>query len=70
MNIYEEVQIILLRKGLSVRKLARNLRELGHIKIPKESGLSNKFKSGAIRFEEVQTILDYLGYELVIKEKR
>ena len=68
MDIYEEVRIILLKKGLSVRKLARLMNTLGY-KIPKESGLSNKFNSKAIRFEEVQQILDYLGYELIIKEK-
>ena len=28
-----------------------------------------KFKNKTIKFEEVQQILDYLGYELVIKEK-
>ena len=67
-DIYEEIRIILLRKGLSVRKLARLIEALGH-KMPKESGLSNKFKNKAIKFEEVQLILDYLGYELTIKEK-
>ena len=67
-DIYEELRIILLRKGLSVRKLARLMEALGY-KMPKESGLSNKFKNKSVRFEEVQIILDYLGYELVIKEK-
>ena len=68
-NIYEEIKILLLRKGLSMRKLTIKLRENGHKKIPKYGGLSNKFNSKTIRFEEVQLILDYLGYELTIKEK-
>ena len=68
-DIYEEVRILLLRKGLSMRKVAAILREKGLTKIPKEGGLSNKFNKKTIRFNEVQCILDFLGYELVIKEK-
>ncbi len=69
MNIYQEIQILLLRRGWSMRKLARQMIADGH-KIPKDGGLSNKFNSKAIRFEEVQEILDYLGYEWCIKEKQ
>ena len=69
MNIYQEVQILLLRKGWSMRKLARQMRASGYNKIPKDGGLSNKFNSKTIRFEEVQEILDYLGYKLELKEK-
>lgn len=68
-NIYEEVKVLMLRKGLSMRKIAKILRENGYKKIPKEGGLSNKFNKKTVRFDEVQTVLDYLGYELVIKEK-
>lgn len=69
-NIYEEIRILLLRKGLSMRKLASRLRDAGHTEIPAKSGLSNKFNVKTIRFSEVQTILDYLGYEIVIQEKK
>lgn len=68
-DIYEEVRVLLLRKGLSMRKVARILRENGHTKIPVEGGLSNKFNKKTIRFDEVQKILDFLGYEIEIKEK-
>ena len=68
-NIYEEVRILLLRKGLSMRKAVRNLIELGY-KLPIEGGLSSKFNKKTIKFEEVQLLLDYLGYELVICEKK
>lgn len=68
LNIYEEVRILLLKKGLSMRKLASELSALGY-KVPKGGGLSNKFNYNTIRFSEVQQIIDYLGYELVIKEK-
>ena len=69
LNIYEEVKILLIRKGLSMRKTAEKLREIGH-KVPANGGLSNKFNKKTIRFDEVQMILDYLGYELIIREKK
>ena len=67
-DIYEEVKILLLRKRLSMRKIATILKNSGH-KIPDKSGLSNKFNRKTIRFDEVQVILDYLGYKLEIVEK-
>ncbi len=70
LNIYEEVKILLLRKGLSMRKLAIRLLELG-CDIPAQGGLSTSFnKKKRVRFQTVQEILDYLGYELVIREKQ
>lgn len=68
LNIKEEVQICLLKRGLSMRKIARLLREKG-LNFPKESGLSVMFNKKRIKFDTVQEILDYLGYELIIKEK-
>lgn len=68
-KIYEEVRIILLRKGISMRKLASKLQEAG-IDVPIAGGLSTSFKHNRIRFETVQEILDYLGYELVIRERQ
>ncbi len=69
LDIYEEVRILLLRSRLSMRKLASNLKAEGYENIPVAGGLSNKFNKKTIRFEEVQQILDYLGYELIIKKK-
>ncbi len=68
LDIKEEIQIILLRKGLSMRKLARKMREEG-IDVPAESGLSYAFNQKRIRFQTVQEILDYLGFKLEIKRK-
>ena len=51
-----------------MRKLARQMIASGY-KIPKDGGLSNKFNSKTIRYEEVRQILDYLGYKIEIKEK-
>ena len=69
LNIYEEIRIILLRKGLSMRKLAIKMNE-ENCKVPVEGGLSNSFSKGNVKFKTVQQILDFLGYELVIKEKK
>lgn len=67
-NIKEEIQILLLKNGLSMRKIAEILRNKG-IDIPKASGLSYRFNQKRIRFETVQEILDYLGYEIKIVKK-
>lgn len=68
LNIKEELEICLLRKGLSMRKVIDILKNKG-IDIPCSSGLSVQLKNKRVRFETVQQILDYLGYKLVIEEK-
>jgi len=67
-DIKQEVQILLLKNCLSMRKIAQILREKG-IDIPKASGLSYRFNQKRVLFETVQQILDYLGYELKIVKK-
>lgn len=68
LNLKEEITICLLRRGMSMRKVAKILREKGY-NIPQASGVSDSINKKRIRFQTVQEILDYLGYELVIKEK-
>ena len=68
LDIKEEIQIMLLRKGMAMRKLARKMRETG-LDVPAESGLSYAFNQKRIRFQTVQEIIDYLGYEFEIKKK-
>ncbi len=69
LDIYEEIRIILLRKGLSMRKLAAKLLEMGY-KVPVKGGLSEQFKHERVRFKTVQQVLDFLGYEIIIQEKQ
>lgn len=69
LDIYEEIRIILLRKGLSMRKLAVKLLEMGY-KVPVKGGLSEQFKHERVRFKTVQQVLDFLGYEIIIQEKQ
>lgn len=52
-----------------MRKLAIKMNE-EKCKVPVEGGLSNSFLKGNVKFKTVQQILDFLGYELVIKEKK
>ncbi len=68
-DIKQEIQILLLKKCLSMRKISSILREQGY-KIPKASGLSYCFSQKRILFETVQQILDYLGYEIKIVKKQ
>lgn len=68
LEIKQEIQILLLRKGLSMRKLISRMRADG-INIPQSGSMSTQLSKKRVRFETVQEILDYLGYELVIREK-
>lgn len=67
-DIYEEIKVILLRKGLSMRKLSQRMNDNGY-KVPVCGGLSNSFSKQNIKFKTVQEVLDFLGYEFVIREK-
>ncbi len=69
LNIYEEIKIILLRKGLSLRKLSAKMQEQGY-DVPVPDAISAPFRRKRVRFEMVQEILDFLGYEIVIREKQ
>lgn len=52
-----------------MRKLAIKMNE-ENLKVPVEGGLSNSFSKESVKFKTVQQILDFLGYELVIREKK
>ncbi len=67
-DIKQEIQILLLKNCLSMRKMAEILRQKG-INVPKASGLSYRFNQKRVLFETVQEILDYLGYEIKIVKK-
>lgn len=69
LNIKQEIQIILLKCGLSMRKLIIKMNEAVY-SMPASSGLSVLFTRKRIRFETVQEILDFLGYELQIVKKQ
>lgn len=68
-DIKLELEILLLRSGLSMRKLIDKLRDKGY-DVPKSGSMSYQLKNKRIRFQTVQEILDYLGYEIIIREKQ
>lgn len=69
MNIYEEIKVILVRNGKSMSKVLRKMKAEGR-NVPFPSNLSKMFLAGSIRFRLVQELLDYLGYEFKIVEKK
>lgn len=68
LNIKEEIQILLLKKGLSMRKLIQKMDEAG-CETCSVGGFSKMLKTKSIKFEKVQEILDFLGYKINITEK-
>ena len=68
LNIKQEIQILLLRKGLSMRKLLVKMNEAG-FSMPASINFSVMLNKKRIRFETVQEVLDFLGYEFKIVEK-
>lgn len=69
LNIKEEIQVLLLRKGLSMSKMTRNMKKEGVSNINVAS-LSRMLSTKTVKFETIQLILDYLGYELNIAHKK
>lgn len=68
LNIKQEIQILLLKRGLSMRKLLVKMKEAGY-DMPASSNFSVMLSKKRIRFETVQEVLDFLGYEFKIVEK-
>ena len=68
LNIKEEIQILLLKNGLSMRKLIQKMSEKGYSACS-IGGFSKMLKTKSIKFEKVQEILDFLGYKITITKK-
>ncbi len=69
MNIREEIKILIVREGTSMRRIVNSDRAKGY-DIPNESTLSYEFKNNRVRFSTVQDILEILGYEIIIRKKQ
>lgn len=68
-DIKQEIQVLLLRRGLSMSKMTRNMEQDGILNLNIAS-LSRMLTTKTVKFETVQQILDYLGYEIDIKPKK
>lgn len=70
LDIKQEIGIVLLKSGgLSMRKLISLMKSAGY-NIPQFGTMSTQLKNKRIRFQTVQEIFEYLGYELVVREKQ
>lgn len=52
-----------------MRKLISLMKSAGY-NIPQSGTMSTQLKNKRIRFQTVQEIFEYLGYELVVREKQ
>lgn len=68
LNIHKEIKMLAYDHGISITKILNTLRARG-VRVPMQNNFAAKCRQGNIRFDEVQQILDYLGYKLVIEEK-
>lgn len=68
LNIKEEIQILLLKNGLSMRKLVQKMQESGYDSCS-IGGFSKMLKTKSIKFDKVQDVLDFLGYKITIVKK-
>ncbi len=69
LDIQEEIKILLLRRGTSMKKLVEASKGSGR-DIPSESTISTALNNNRIRFQTAQDIVDMLGYEFRLCEKK
>ncbi len=67
-NVRDLIRILLLKNGVSMRKLVVKMNEAGYEKMT-IGGFSKMLKTESIKFNKVQDILEFLGYELKIVKK-
>ncbi len=69
MNSREQVKIIMMREGLTAKKLAQILVEKTGKHYTQQS-LLHKISLSSFRYDEVKTIADIFGYEITIDKKQ
>ena len=67
-NPSELIKILILKNGLSMRKLVAKMNNAGYEKMT-IGGFSKMLKTNSIKFAKVQDILDFLGYEFKVVKK-
>ena len=68
MSSREELRILIMREALTVQKLADLLQKKTGKKYTQRS-LQNKISLSSLNFDEMETIADLLGYEIIIQKK-
>lgn len=67
-DISEEIKVLAIRNGLTISKLVSHLAEAGY-NVGSRQNLYKKFARQSLKFNEIQDILDFLGYKIEIKRK-
>ena len=67
MSSKETIKILLVKRGMTVTKLAELLTEKTNKKYSR-SGLSNKINRSTINYDEMEDIAKILGYKIVFEE--
>jgi len=68
MSSNEEVRLLIVKEGLTVKKLAGMLAEkTGRHYTP--SSLQQKITASSLRYDEMENIAELLGYEIKIERK-
>ena len=67
MSSKEIVKILLIKRGMTITKLAEKLSEITGKKCSR-ANLSDKISRSAIRFDEMEQIAKILGYEIEFKK--
>lgn len=68
MKAQECIKILLLKEGMTITALAEKMSALSGKRLSR-SGLSNKLRNNTLRFNELMTICDILGYKLKFDKK-
>lgn len=67
MDIQEDIKILLLKKHMTMRKLAEEMTRRAEKKML-TSSLSQKLSKGTLRFNELKLICEILGYTIEYKQ--
>ena len=67
MSSKEELRILILKEGLTVKKLAERLNEKTNKNYTQQS-LQHKISLSSLRYDEMETIAELLGYRIRIEK--
>lgn len=67
MDIQEDIKILLLKKHMTMKKLAEEMTLKGEKKML-TSSLSQKLSKGTLRYNELKLICEILGYTIEYKQ--
>ncbi len=68
LNANTLIRVFLAKRCITITKLAKLMSEKTGKKISQQN-LSNKLKSGTIRYDEMLVIANILGFKITIEEK-